>query len=60
MRRNVDVNSQIEPGCHLSGPGDAIAPKIKINERTPEVIENTATIFGARHFCLKTGRTLEK
>ena len=51
----MDVNSQMELRCPGSEPDDVVAEKYKINERTPEVIENPAPIFGARHFSPKTG-----
>jgi hypothetical protein len=45
----------MELRCLGSEPDDVVVQKYKINERTPEVIENPAPIFGARHFSPKTG-----
>jgi hypothetical protein len=53
MSRNMDVNSQMELRHHGSGREDIVAKKQNINERTPELMENTATIFGSPQFPLK-------
>ena len=49
------MNSQMELRCLGSEPDDVVVQKYKINERTPEVIENQAPIVGARHFSPKSG-----